>query len=234
MNECSCYSDTPTLSYAATSNRLYVDAGCATIYDLWEYRTDSNGKQKGPIWHFAQETNWYSEEYTGAYYLESDVHVRNGATLSIDGAETDAFECETLLLASNSSIFLEIRAHGGNLDISYTEIFSWDLLAGTYDTNTDDGRSFLSAITERITGRTEDTCPDDPVDENDDPDYSNGSAKDDMGNARMDIFRSEIAYLGYDASESYGISYKARGLCKDLSNLDIYDDDNGLDYGVYG
>ncbi|CAM9267840.1 unnamed protein product, partial [Ascophyllum nodosum] len=69
---------------------------------------------------------------------------------------------------------------------------------------------------------------------NDDPDYSNGSAKDDMGNARMDIFRSEIAYLGYDASESYGISYKARGLCKDLSNLDIYDDDNGLDYGVYG
>ena len=42
--------------------------------------------------------------------------------------------------ASNSSIFLEIRAHGGNLDISYTEIFSWDLLAGTYDTNTDDGR----------------------------------------------------------------------------------------------
>ena len=40
--------------------------------------------------------------------------------------------------------------------------------------------------------------------------------------------------LGYDASESYGISYKARGLCKDLSNLDIYDDDNGLDYGVYG
>ena len=50
--------------------------------------------------HIMQETNWYSEEYTGAYYLESDVHVRNGATLSIDGAETDAFECETLLLVS--------------------------------------------------------------------------------------------------------------------------------------
>lgn len=40
--------------------------------------------------------------------------------------------------------------------------------------------------------------------------------------------------LGYDASESHGVAHKARGLCKDLSNLDIFDDDNGLDYAVYG
>lgn len=31
--------------------------------------------------------------------------------------------------------------------------------------------------------------------------------------------------LGYSASESYGVSYKARGLCKTLENLDIFDDD---------
>lgn len=42
------------------------------------------------------------------------------------------------------------------------------------------------------------------------------------------------ADLGYAASESYGISYKARGLCKDQTNLDIYDDDNGLNVGVTG
>lgn len=40
--------------------------------------------------------------------------------------------------------------------------------------------------------------------------------------------------LGYEAAESYGISYKARGLCNDLTNLDIYDDDNGYGYGVFG
>ena len=40
--------------------------------------------------------------------------------------------------------------------------------------------------------------------------------------------------LGYSASESYGVAYKARGLCNDLTNLDIYDDDNGLNYGVTG
>lgn len=42
--------------------------------------------------------------------------------------------------ASNSSFVLNIRAHGGNLKISYTKIFSWDLDAGDYDTNIDDGR----------------------------------------------------------------------------------------------
>lgn len=31
--------------------------------------------------------------------------------------------------------------------------------------------------------------------------------------------------LGYSASESYGLSYKARGLCKTLENVDIFDDD---------
>lgn len=48
----------------------------------------------------------------------------------------------------------------------------------------------------------------------------------------LNLFSS--ADLGYDASESYGISYKARGLCKDQTNLDIYDDDNGLNVGVTG
>lgn len=40
--------------------------------------------------------------------------------------------------------------------------------------------------------------------------------------------------LGYSASESYGIAYKARGLCKTLENLDIFDDDQDFDYAVYG
>lgn len=42
----------PELSWSATSNRIYVNGGCATISDLLNYRLDGNGKQKGPIWHF--------------------------------------------------------------------------------------------------------------------------------------------------------------------------------------
>lgn len=52
--------------------------------------------------------------------------------------------------------------------------------------------SYVSAITEKITGRTKDTCPDMPQIE----DESTGKAKNDMGNARMDIFRSELACEG--------------------------------------
>lgn len=51
--------------------------------------------------------------------------------------------------------------------------------------------SYLSAITEKITGRAEDACPDDPL--ADEEGYSTGQAKNDMGDANMDILRSEIA-----------------------------------------
>ncbi|CAM9867597.1 unnamed protein product, partial [Pylaiella littoralis] len=50
-----------------------------------------------------------------------------------------------------------------------------------------------------------------------------------MGEARLDIEGCEIAYLGYEASESWGISWKLRGLCNDVSNLGAYED-----IGVYG
>ncbi|CAN0465018.1 unnamed protein product, partial [Scytosiphon promiscuus] len=36
---------------------------------------------------------------------------------------------------------LNIRAHGGNLVIRDTRIFSWDISTGNYDMNTDDGRA---------------------------------------------------------------------------------------------
>lgn len=39
----------------------------------------------------------------------------------------------------DSSSF-NIRAHGGNLDIRNTKIFSWDIEAGAYDEDPTDGR----------------------------------------------------------------------------------------------
>ncbi|CAN0536299.1 unnamed protein product, partial [Scytosiphon promiscuus] len=39
-----------------------------------------------------------------------------------------------------SSTYQNIRAHGGDLDIRFTSIFSWDLLAQDYDRDTSDGR----------------------------------------------------------------------------------------------
>ncbi|CAN0170231.1 unnamed protein product, partial [Hapterophycus canaliculatus] len=69
--------------------------------------------------------------------------------------------------------------------------------------------SFLSAISEVITDPTS-TC--------------NGTAKNDMGEARLDIIDSEINHLGYYESESYGLTYKVRGFCTDLSNPELFDE----------
>ena len=75
------------------------------------------------------------------------------------------------------------------------QVFSWDEAAGTYDENYEDGRSYISVISEVIT----------------DPDQDcDGRAKKDMGEARMDIVNSEIGYLGHYDSESYGLPWKVR------------------------
>ncbi|CAM9315125.1 unnamed protein product, partial [Laminaria digitata] len=224
------------IQWAETSNRIYVREGCVQMSDIMADRSDKNGA-KGPIYHFDQETNSISDVYTGTYYMTAHIHITGGATLEIDGNEQDdEFACKILLLASNSDITgtdsLNIRAHGGNLVVRNTKIFSWDISTGDYDLNTDDGRAYLSAVTEFITGRDIDACPGD--DDAGTSGYSTGQALNNEGVARMDIYDSEIAYLGYQASESYGVAYKARGLCKTLENLDIFDDDQDFDYAVYG
>ena len=75
-------------------------------------------------------------------------------------------------------------------------MFGWDTSTNTYDKKDSDGRSYISAISEVILDNGE-TC--------------NGRAKNNMGEARMDIEDSEIAYLGYHRAESYGISWKVGG-----------------------
>lgn len=73
------------------------------------------------------------------------------------------------------------------------QVFSWDEAAGAYDEDHEDGRSYISVVSEVITDSDE-TC--------------GGRAKNNMGEARMDIINSEIGYLGYQASESYGLTWK--------------------------
>lgn len=91
----------------------------------------------------------------------------------------------------------------GDADISVfvvrlgcVQVVSWDEGKGTVDEDVDDGRSYISVISEVI------------VDEDEDCD---GAAKKTMGEARMDIVNSEMAYLGHYDSESYGLTWKVRG-----------------------
>lgn len=63
-----------------------------------------------------------------------------------------------------------------------------------------------------------------------------------MGEGRIDITNSEISYLGYDGSESWGLSWKVRRFCVEKTNLEqfgsvgvfgnIYDSD--IHHNYYG
>ena len=75
-------------------------------------------------------------------------------------------------------------------------MFAWDTSNNAVDEDEDDGRSYISAISEVITDSSE-TC--------------SGNAKNTMGEARMDIEDSEMAYLGFHDGESYGLTWKVRG-----------------------
>lgn len=119
-----------------------------------------------------------------------------------------------LKLRSDSSVIVNVRAHGGSLDFMNTKVTSWDPATGDVGTDWEDGRSYISAISEVLLDSAE-VCE--------------GAAKNSMGEARMDVEGSEIAYLGMEASESWGLSWKLRGICNDKSNRDSYE---GI--GVYG
>ena len=75
-------------------------------------------------------------------------------------------------------------------------MFAWDTAINAVDENEDDGRSYISAISEIITDETQ-TC--------------DGRAKSNMGEARMDIEDSEMGYLGFHDGESYGLTWKVSG-----------------------
>ena len=77
--------------------------------------------------------------------------------------------------------------------VATSQVFSWDTMTNSPDTNETDGRSYISAVSEIVTDLSE-TCA--------------GMAKTTMGEARMDIESSEIGYLGFQDSESYGLTWK--------------------------
>ncbi|CAN0493483.1 unnamed protein product, partial [Hapterophycus canaliculatus] len=115
-------------------------------------------------------------------------------TTQVYGSDAGGDADELRLLSTNET-FINLRAHGGSLDFVGTKVFSWDTTTNSPDVDETDGRSYISAISEIVTDPDE-TCA--------------GMAKNTMGEARMDIESSEMAYLGFWDSESYGLTWKVR------------------------
>lgn len=88
---------------------------------------------------------------------------------------------------------VSLSCHDDRGAVALPQVFAWDTTINAVDENEDDGRSYISAVSELIVDDTE-TC--------------DGRAKSNMGEARMDIEDSEMAYLGFHDSESYGLTWK--------------------------
>ena len=187
-----------SIRYAGTTKRLYLESpivdkrtsSCITIEDVYDQL------QGGPpIYQVDNST----------YYITEDLYILDGITLVIKDKD--------IRLKSDSESFLNLRGHGGSILIEDSTITSWDPATEGPDENVEDGRSYISCVSEMLVSDL--TCI--------------GSAKNEMGECRLDVVRSEVSYLGYSASESWGLSYKVRGFCADKSNPEIVDM-----VGVYG
>lgn len=214
---CACGANTPipkptcdstkniTVRYSSTSQRIYLESvdgsrgGCTDPRSIYE--------ALGPT------SPLYPLETPGEWMLAESLYVSDGIVFKVYGTGAGG-ECDYLKLRSDADTVVNLRAHGGSLDFMNTKVTSWDPSKASVDEDWGDGRSYISAISEVVLDAAE-TCQ--------------GVAKNEMGEARMDIENCEIAYLGYEASESWGISWKLRGICNDKSNRDKYD---GV--GVYG
>ncbi|CAN0209622.1 unnamed protein product [Ectocarpus sp. 12 AP-2014] len=209
----------PEFRYAASSGvagRLYAEGeGCFTMTDLYNFRgTENDGSSKGPVYILDDDGTKLDipSGITNNWLLAAELYVTGGGVFYCKGTSAGG-DCNQLRIQSTGSAdFHEVRGHGGSLYFEDTIVTSWDTPNKEPQETYEGGRSFLNCVSEKLTG---DDCE--------------GNAKNEMGECRMDIINSEIAYLGYFDSESYGMTWKVRGFCKDLSNPEVFELTN-----VYG
>ena len=123
----------------------------------------------------------------GVWELNSDLVIQGGARLNLSG---DVKELRLQSLPSGLTKDVSaLIAQYGTIDITGVKVTSWngtgpdtDLTVPTGGTR---GRAFVRAVS-----------------------YMEGSTP---RPSRMNIVDSDLGFLGYNAAESYGVSYKARG-----------------------
>eukprot|EP00903_Cladosiphon_okamuranus_P016037 g14807.t2 len=201
----------------------FTDGGCATLTDMYNAQSGN-----GPLYVLDSSDDVVSGSPTGRWLLTSSITILDGVTLYVHGT-SDGGDADVLRIESTDDDFHEIRAWGGNLSFKGTTVTSWDTEKGGERTKYEGGRSFINCVTQF-----------------DDSDKwsCNGRSNKERGECRMDIIDSTMGNLGWFDGESYGLTWKVRGFCKDLSNVEIFEDHNvygdiqgstiyGMYYGMY-
>lgn len=196
--------------WSASNNRIYVyGGGSMTLTDI------SAGTPSLPA-----EALQRVDASAGVWQLNANIIVENETTLLLSGdvkelrlksnpSSTPATDVTNFvsITAGNYDVGSE-TAGAGTVRVDGVKVTSWDTNANAPDSNTADGRAYLRARSAMLgTPRI----------------------------SRMDILNSEVQYLGYEASERYGLSWKANGdlavvhVLGDVKNSKIHHNH----YGVY-
>lgn len=126
-----------------------------------------------------------SDETNHVWILSADIVVQDGATLEVRGFESEGMVNELRLLSQNDTPkHVSITADNGTLTFINTIVRSWDSKSESPDVEYLNGRAFV-----RVRSRVND----------------NGVVQ----ISRLNIDQSTFEYLGFDSSESYGVSMKA-------------------------
>lgn len=126
------------------------------------------------------------DEKRRIWLLGANVLLTTGSTLRLHGSRVGGDVDELRLKSDNgaSASFVALTADHGTFDIRATRVTSWDATVNGPDVQHENGRAFIRA---RSRMRSMMLIP---------------------LQSRMDIVDSEIAHLGYNANESYGLSWK--------------------------
>ncbi|CAN0037835.1 unnamed protein product, partial [Hapterophycus canaliculatus] len=139
---------------------------------------------------------------TGGWLLRSSVDVTNGVMFEVIGTTVEGGDSDKVFLGSSAMLLIRLRGAGGHLYFQDTHVTSWVESLGSAHVLPADGetgaepRSYIVCLSEILEDGQE--CL--------------GVAQKDRGECRMDVIDSTIAYLGYEATESYGLTWKVRAV----------------------
>ena len=155
----------------------------------------------------------------GIYLVKVNLKLIDGSGLYVAGSAAGGSTDELRLLSDNTGAansFVNITADYGTVTLKNTKLTSWDEAVAGPDTNYST-RAFVRVRSREVNGVVQ--------------------------TSRMDIADSDIGYLGYNASESYGLVWKVLGtgvfdrvdVFGDITNSHLHNNYFGAYmFGAYG
>jgi parallel beta-helix repeat protein len=134
------------------------------------------------------------------WLLRANLQISDGSVLVLHGVSIGGDVDELRIQSNNdSSGYVTVTADYGTIDIDSTKIRSWDAAVGGPDSSESNGRAYVRV---RSKYASDGVTPQE---------------------SHMDVANSEISYLGFEGSESYGLVWKVNvPSVSDYANVNVW------------